>query len=101
MLNRKSRFHFFLSFIAALEIIVTASAGIAQKADWPWMNSNLPPEERADLVLKQLTLDEKLALLHGNGMARVPKWQMPLSELTNGGEGYTWRVSSVLESLPS
>jgi beta-glucosidase len=88
MLNRKSRFHFFLSFIAALEIIVTASAGIAQKADWPWMNSNLPPEERADLVLKQLTLDEKLALLHGNGMARVPKWQMPLSQLTNGGEGY-------------
>jgi beta-glucosidase len=99
MLNRKSSFHFFLSFIAALEIIVTASAGIAQRADWPWMNSNLSPEERADLVLKQLTIDEKLALLHGNGMARVPKWQMPLSQLTNGGEGYVEGVKRL--GIPS
>jgi hypothetical protein len=43
------------------------------------MNPSLSPEERADLVLKQLTLDEKLALLHGNGMAHAPQWQMPLS----------------------
>jgi beta-glucosidase len=35
-----------------------------------------------------MTQDEKLALLHGNGMARVPKWQMPLTNLANGGAGY-------------
>ena len=52
------------------------------------MNPRLSPEERSDLVLKQLTLDEKLALLHGNGMAHAPQWQMPLSNLTNGGAGY-------------
>jgi len=40
---------------------------IAQDTDRPWMNPRLSPAERAELVLKQLTLDEKLALLHGNG----------------------------------
>ena len=51
-------------------------------------NRKLSPEERADLVLKQLTLDEKLVLLHGNGMANEPQWHMPLTHLTNGGAGY-------------
>ncbi len=52
------------------------------------MNPALSPEERAELVLKQLTLDEKLALVHGNGMAHVEEWQMPLTHLANGGAGY-------------
>jgi beta-glucosidase len=52
------------------------------------MNSTLSPEQRADLVLKQMTLDEKLALLHGNGMAHAAQWQMPLTHLSNGGAGY-------------
>ncbi len=34
----------------------------------PWMNTSLSPDERADLVLKEMTLDEKIALLHGIGM---------------------------------
>src|ERR1035437_2421518 len=34
----------------------------------PWMNTNLSPDERADLVLKEMTVDEKVALLHGVGM---------------------------------
>jgi beta-glucosidase len=52
------------------------------------MNPRLAPEERAEMVLKQLTLDEKLALLHGNGMAHNPDWTMPLTHLANGGAGY-------------
>jgi beta-glucosidase len=52
------------------------------------MDRTLPASERAALVLAQMTLEEKLALLHGNGMARVPKWQMPLTYLANGGAGY-------------
>ncbi|MGH9513341.1 MAG: glycoside hydrolase family 3 C-terminal domain-containing protein [Terriglobales bacterium] len=96
MHNHKSSFHFFLSVIAALGAIVAASMGVAQTADRevaqsakrPWMNPKLSPEERADIVLKQLTLDEKLVLLHGNGMAHEPQWLMPLTHLTNGGAGY-------------
>jgi len=57
-------------------------------ADKPWMNTSLSPDERAELVLKQMTLDEKIALLHGNGMAHAGNWQMPLTHLANGGAGY-------------
>ena len=49
---------------------------------------SLPVHVRADLALKQMTLDEKLALLHGNGMPGAPNWQMPLTDLANGGAGY-------------
>ena len=57
------------------------------------MNPKLSPEERADLVLKQMTLDEKIALLHGNGMAHAGNWQMPLTKLSNGGAGYVEGVA--------
>jgi beta-glucosidase len=76
-----------LSLISAV-IIVGTSGLVAQNTDRPWMNRSLAPEERAELVLKQLTLDEKLALLHGNGMANNASWTMPLTPLTNGGGGY-------------
>jgi beta-glucosidase len=86
--NCKSGFYLLLTVVAALSLISAATIAAAQSNDRPWMNPSLSPEERADLVLKQLTLDEKLALLHGNGMAHAEQWQMPLSNLTNGGAGY-------------
>jgi beta-glucosidase len=54
----------------------------------PWMKPGLSPDERADMVLKQLTLDEKIDLLHGNGM---PGWGKPRPNayLGNGGAGFT------------
>jgi beta-glucosidase len=88
MQNCKSGSYLLLTLIAALALISAASIAAAQNNDRPWMNPSLSPDERADLVLKQLTLDEKLALLHGNGMAHAEQWQMPLSNLTNGGAGY-------------
>jgi beta-glucosidase len=88
MQNCKSGSYLLLTVIAALALISAASIAAAQNNDRPWMNPGLSPEERTDLVLKQLTLDEKLALLHGNGMAHAEQWQMPLSYLTNGGAGY-------------
>ena len=77
----------FSTFIPVLVILTTANIAIAQD-DRPWMNTKLSPEERAEMVLKQLTLDEKIALLHGNGMANNPQWTMPLTPFTNGGAGY-------------
>ena len=54
----------------------------------PWMDKRLSPDVRADMVLKQMTLDEKILLLHGNGMAHAGNWQMPLTAQSNGGAGY-------------
>jgi beta-glucosidase len=94
MQNRYPGFKLLLLF-AAIAVLSGANALYAQGTDadrpdsaQPWMNPSLSPEDRADLVLKQLTLDEKIALLHGNGMAHTPNWQMPLTDLSNGGAGY-------------
>src|SRR3954451_1262939 len=88
MQNHKSNYHWLPAVIAAVAAVFTATSVVAQQADLPWMNSTLSPEQRADMVLKQMTLDEKLALLHGNGMGHAPQWQMPLTHLGNGGAGY-------------
>jgi len=59
----------------------------------PWLNRNLSPDERAELVLKEMTLDEKIALIHGNGM---PGWRgepRPNAHLGNGGAGFVLGVS--------
>ncbi len=53
----------------------------------PWMNSSLSPDERAALVVKEMTLDEKVSLLHGTGMAGLSPMS-PLAEKSNGGAGY-------------
>lgn len=87
MKNSKRR-HSVLSLIAAVTVISLATAAVAQNTDRPWMDPKLSPEERAELVLKQMTLDEKLVLLHGNGMFHAPQWQMPLTHVSNGGAGY-------------
>lgn len=79
--------------IAAALVVLTAPAfaqhhrGEAPKQNFPWMNKNLSPDERADMVLKQMTLDEKITLLHGNGWEngrQNPHWY-----LSNGGAGFT------------
>jgi len=57
----------------------------------PWMNKSLSSDERADMVLKEMTLAEKIDLLHGEGM---PGWKrvMPKLYLGNGGAGFVLGV---------
>ena len=43
------------------------STAQSAKASLPWMNTALPPDERADLVVAQMTLDEKIQLVHSTG----------------------------------
>jgi len=51
------------------------------KAPKPWMDTSLSPDRRADLVMAEMTLDEKIMLVHGMGWfsAVGPRW--------NGGAG--------------
>ena len=54
----------------------------------PWMNTSLSPDERADLVLKEMTLDEKVAMLHGVGMPTDDP-VTPENAPSNRGVGYS------------
>ena len=58
-----------------------------QKASGPWMDPSLSPDERAAMVVKVMTLDEKITLLHGTGMEGLGPMS-PLSVGSNGGAGY-------------
>jgi beta-glucosidase len=51
------------------------------------MNTSLSPDERASLVVKEMTLDEKISLLHGTGMVGLSPMS-PLAIHANGGAGY-------------
>jgi beta-glucosidase len=52
-----------------------------------WMNPSLSPDERAALVVKEMTLNEKVTLLHGTGMVGLSPMS-PLAWKSNGGAGY-------------
>ena len=58
------------------------------KPEDPWMDKTLSPDKCADLVISQMTLDEKISLLHGLGFRSfgAPGSQPPTRSL--GGAGY-------------
>ncbi|WP_419805643.1 beta-glucosidase family protein [Terriglobus sp.] len=73
--------------LAAVSVSAQRPHARPEPVKGPWMDASLPPDQRADLALKQMTLDEKIAMLHGNGMAHVQEWEMPLTYQMNGGAG--------------
>jgi beta-glucosidase len=80
---RRCRRFSILAVVAALFAMVGRTS-----AQQPWMDTSLSPDQRADLVLKELTLDEKISLLHGNGMPGWPGPPRPNAYLGNGGAGF-------------
>src|ERR1022692_1141671 len=86
-----------IPFIVSLALFATFGSALAQHRlhneetgeaqKHPWMNPSLSPDERAQMVLDQMTLDEKMDLVHGNGM---PGWGKPRPNayLGNGGAGF-------------
>jgi beta-glucosidase len=53
----------------------------------PWMNKTLAPDQRADMVLKQMTLDEKIQMVHGAGWGVLRKGS-PVPTRSNFGAGF-------------
>src|SRR5436190_10210354 len=76
-----------LLFMLTVLLPAIAQNHEAPKPSFPWSNSKLSPDDRAALVLKQMTLDEKVTLLHGTGHPGLGPMS-PLSSGSNGGAGY-------------
>src|SRR5262249_38433940 len=77
-----------LSWVFAVLAFASATFVFAQdsSAPQPWMNTSLSPDERATLVVKEMTLDEKITLLHGTGHPGLGPMS-PLASGSNGGAG--------------
>jgi len=78
-----------LFFLFILFSNLFSNSAFAQKRDnpHPWMNTSLSPDDRASMVVKEMTLDEKIQLLHGTGMVGLSPMG-PLAIYSNGGAGY-------------
>ena len=59
----------------------------AQGLGQPWKNKSLSPDERADLLAKQMTLDEKIQLLHGSFGYDGESWHIPGWKNAPGSHG--------------
>jgi len=80
--------------VLTLSIAVNAQSKAKPKTvSGLWMNPSLSPDERASLVLKEMTLDEKISLLHGTGMEAGLGPISPLHMYSNGGAGYVVGVA--------
>jgi beta-glucosidase len=71
---------------AAIVMMSLLAPAVAQRPQpaapaGPWMNKELSPDQRADMVVAEMTLDEKISLAHGPGgfQAAGPR--------SNGGAG--------------
>jgi beta-glucosidase len=76
--------------VIALASLGSAAAHAQTQPDtskMPWMNKTLPPDERADMVLGQMTLDEKIQMVHGTGWG-VLRAGAPISPRSNFGAGF-------------
>ena len=54
----------------------------------PWSDKSLSPDQRADLLIGQMTLDEKIQLLHGSQGGRGAPAPAPTASRSNGGAGW-------------
>jgi beta-glucosidase len=57
------------------------------KVQGPWMDKSLPPDKRADLVIGQMTLAEKIQLVHGTGWGAL-RPGAPVPPGSNEGAGF-------------
>jgi len=83
-----------MSALCALLLALVFAAAPLATAQMPWMqqpkhyawsDASLSPDARAELVIKEMTLDEKISLLHGQGMP----FMGPEGHDSNGGAGYS------------
>jgi beta-glucosidase len=82
--------------VAALFLIFTITPALSQGRGQganqppagPWMDRNLPPDQRADLVIAQMTLDEKIQLVHGGPGGFGGGGGQAQPTRSNGGAGW-------------
>jgi len=79
------------AIILAAPITFAQFPGVPEAKHYPWSDTTLSPDARADMVMKELTLEEKISLLHGQRSA--PNSTGPTE--SNGGAGYSISIPHV------
>jgi beta-glucosidase len=74
------------AFTLVVFVVTLALADAAGAQDWPWSDPSLPPIQRAQLALDQMTQQEKLSLVHG--VIAAPWGGKPKPAGSIGSAGY-------------
>src|SRR5215471_18928567 len=81
----------FFFVVLILNLLLSFAAAQSIGKSHPWSNTSLSPDERASMVVKEMTIDEKIQMLHGTGMAGLSPMS-PLAVRSNGGAGYVVEI---------
>src|SRR6266566_4721887 len=68
------------------------TGSLASVHERPWLNTSLSPDERAALLLTQMTLEEKIGMVHGKSndaysMAPIARLGIPALTMADGPAG--------------
>ena len=78
-MNRHTLCTFVLGALVSTGVQASAQfPGMQAPTNYPWSDKTLSPDARAELVIKELTLDEKIQMLHGLG------WQAIMAQPESG-----------------
>src|ERR1035438_5291047 len=75
------------AFVLVLAALLLAQPAKPPKVQGPWLDKTLPPDQRADLLIAQMTLDEKIQLVHGTGWGAMRPGS-PIPPGSNEGAGF-------------
>ncbi|MGH9524992.1 MAG: glycoside hydrolase family 3 C-terminal domain-containing protein [Terriglobales bacterium] len=82
------------AFMCSVLMAVCELAQSSAPANRPWMNTSLSPEKRAELLVKAMTLDEKISQIHMRDMKEFPRevigierLGLPTFKISNGPVG--------------
>jgi beta-glucosidase len=78
-----------------------AAITASEVLDGPWLNRSLTPDERAKALIKEMTKDEKIQLLYGDGAQPytghakgVPRLSIPDLNMNDGPQGFRYDVKN-------
>ena len=75
------------ALLLAIPALLLAQPARPPKVQGPWLDKTLPPDKRADLLIAQMTLDEKIQLVHGTGWGAMRPGS-PIPAGSNEGAGF-------------
>jgi beta-glucosidase len=92
--------------MAGLTAAVPASHALAQAPSCPWVGSQAPVAQRVSQVMAQMTLDQKISMVHGTSgpyagnIAAIPSLCIPALKLEDGPAGVADGMTGVTQ-LPA